>query len=240
MLMGVLTKVFPSGDAVAPAGCPAAPSIHNPYLAARQEWDERYGDLLTRARNWRFFAVLLGGVALVQAGGLIYISSKSNVIPFVVAIDNLDRVVAAGPARPTGAADERLVRAALYDWIGDLRMVTTDGVAQRRAIDHVYSMIGSGTAAQLQINEFYSQDPPASRGQHETVAADVKAIFSTSEKTYEVEWVETARSISGQVLSQQNWKGSVTIAVNPPADERLARVNPLGIYVVSISWSRVL
>ena len=238
--MGVLTKVSPSADAVALAVGSAAPSIHNPYLAARKEWDERYGDLLTRARNWRFCAVLLGCVALVQAGGLIYFSTKSKVIPFVVAIDNLDRVVAAGPAQPTGAADERLVRAALYGWIGDLRMVTTDGVAQRRAIDHVYSMIGSRTVAQLQINEFYSQDPPASRGQHETVSADVKAIFSTSDKTYEVDWVETARSLSGQVLFEQSWKGSVTIAVNPPTDERLARVNPLGIYVVSISWSRVL
>ena len=25
----------------------------NPYLAARREWDERYGDLISRARNWR-------------------------------------------------------------------------------------------------------------------------------------------------------------------------------------------
>jgi type IV secretory pathway TrbF-like protein len=23
----------------------------NPYLTARREWDERYGDLITRARN---------------------------------------------------------------------------------------------------------------------------------------------------------------------------------------------
>ena len=31
---------------------------HNPYLAARHEWDERYGDLVTRARTgarWRWF-----------------------------------------------------------------------------------------------------------------------------------------------------------------------------------------
>ncbi len=27
--------------------------VHNPYLAARKEWDERYGDLISRARNWR-------------------------------------------------------------------------------------------------------------------------------------------------------------------------------------------
>jgi hypothetical protein len=30
---------------------------YNPYLAARREWDERYGDLITRARNWRLLAL---------------------------------------------------------------------------------------------------------------------------------------------------------------------------------------
>lgn len=245
--MGVLARVFPriagrlAGAEAAPANSPAASTAaHNPYLAARKEWDERYGDLITRSRNWRALALLLGVVAFVQAGGLIYLSSKSKVIPFVVAIDSLDRVVAAGPAQQAGVADERLVRSALYEWIGDLRMVTTDGVTQRKAIDRVYSMIGSGTPAQVQIGEFYSKDPPASRAQHQTVSPEVKAVFSTSDKTYEVEWVETVRSLNGQVLLQENWKGSVTIAVNPPVDERLARINPLGIYVVSVSWSRVL
>ena len=34
--------------------------IYNPYLAARREWDERYGDQITRARNWRTMAFLSG------------------------------------------------------------------------------------------------------------------------------------------------------------------------------------
>ncbi len=32
---------------------PEVSGAHNPYLAGRREWDERYGDLITRARNWR-------------------------------------------------------------------------------------------------------------------------------------------------------------------------------------------
>src|SRR5260370_20120799 len=121
--MGVLARVFPRmagrpgvADAT-PANSPAATTAaHNPYLAARKEWDERYGDLITRSRNWRVLALLLGVVAFIQAGGLIYLSSKSKVIPFVFAIDSLDRVAAAGTAQPAGLADERLGRAALYEW----------------------------------------------------------------------------------------------------------------------------
>jgi type IV secretory pathway TrbF-like protein len=37
---------------------PEVSAPHSPYLAARREWDERYGDLITRARNWRTMAAL--------------------------------------------------------------------------------------------------------------------------------------------------------------------------------------
>ena len=40
----------------------------NPYLAARREWDERYGSLITRARNWRMAAFLALGIAVIETG----------------------------------------------------------------------------------------------------------------------------------------------------------------------------
>ena len=41
-----------------------SPDSYNPYLAARREWDERYGDHIVRARNWRTMAALCGVIAL--------------------------------------------------------------------------------------------------------------------------------------------------------------------------------
>ena len=85
-----------------------------------------------------------------------------------------------------------------------------------------------------------AKDPPHTRAQTQTVDVEVKAVFATSEKTYEIEWIETSRTLTGQVKGEERWKGSLTIAVNPPSDERLIRVNPLGVYVTNASWSRVL
>ena len=212
----------------------------SPYLAARREWDERYGSLITRARNWRVAAVLALAVALVATCGLIALSTKAKVVPYVVAIDNLGRVLAAGPADQASRADDRLKRAALFQWMSDLRTVTTDGVAQRKAIDRVYSMIANGSPAQVEIGDFYRNDPPFDRAQKRTVEVDVKAVFPVSDRTFQVEWTEIVRGLSGQIESQDNWKGSVTIAISPPNDERLIRVNPLGIYVTNVSWSKVL
>lgn len=212
----------------------------NPYLSARKEWDERYGSLITRAKNWRMAAFLALGIATLETGGLIALALKAKVVPYVVALDNVGRVVSSGPADQASVADDKLKRAALYHWVSDLRMVTIDGVAQRRSIDRVYAMIASGSPAQVEIGEFYRKEPPFDRAQTKTVDVEVKAAFATSERSYQVEWMETARSLSGQVQTEERWKGSFTIAVNPPTDERLIRVNPLGIYVTNVSWSRVL
>ena len=212
----------------------------NPYLAARKAWDERYGDLISRARNWRAAAFLSGAIALASTGGMIVIAKQTRVIPYVVAVDSLGRVASAGVAERASIADDRMKRAAIYQWVSDWRLVTPDGVAQRKAIDRVYAMIGNGTPAQLVISDFYSKDPPYTRSQTQTVDVDVKAVFATSDKTYEVEWTEVTRTLSGQIRSEERWKGSLTIVVNPPTEERLVRINPLGVYVTNASWSKVL
>src|ERR1035438_8237798 len=99
-------------------------SPFNPYVAARREWDERYGDLITRARNWRFIAVLSATATLVAVAGIVVLSARSKIVPFVVAIDSLGRTVAAGPAEVTTTTDEKLKKAVLFAWIEDLRLVT--------------------------------------------------------------------------------------------------------------------
>jgi type IV secretion system protein VirB5 len=213
---------------------------YNPYLAARREWDERYGHLISRERNWRLTAMLSGLVALLAVAGVIRLSTRSHIVPFVIAVDSLGRTVAEGAAEQASPFDDRLKRATLFNWVEDLRTVTTDGIAQRKAIDRVYAHIASGGQAQAFISEFYRADPPQKRAASETVSVEVRSVLPTSERTFEIEWMETTRDLYGAVKSQDQWKGAFTVAANPPNDERLARINPLGIYVTNASWGKVL
>jgi type IV secretory pathway TrbF-like protein len=213
---------------------------HSPYLAARREWDERYGSLISRAKNWRVAAFLVLLIALIEAVILVPLSSRSRVKTIVVAVDSIGRVVASGPAEQLPTVDDRLKRAAVFQWVQDLRMVTTDPITQRRSIDRVYAMIGSGSRAQNVITDFYRNNTPFDRARTETVTVDVHSIVPTSARSYEVEWTEITRDRSGEVAGKQEWKGVFTIALNPPTDEKLARINPLGIYVIDASWSKVL
>ena len=72
------------------------------------------------------------------------------------------------------------------------------------------------------------------------MSVEVKSVLATSDRTFEVDWVETTRDLYGAVKSTDHWKGAFTLAVNPPTDERLARINPLGIFITSANWAKVL
>ena len=93
----------------------------NPYVAARREWDERYGEIITRAKNWRFIAILSAMATLVAVAGIVALSARSKLVPFVVAIDSLGRTVSAGPAEVTTTADEKLKKAVLFTWVEEDR-----------------------------------------------------------------------------------------------------------------------
>lgn len=214
--------------------------LENPYLAARREWDERYGHLITRERNWRIMALICGLGTLLTIAGLVWLSSQSRIVPFVVAMDSLGRPIAAGPAERTTTADERIKKATLYSWLENVRLVTSDGVAQRKAIDRVYAYIASGSQAQAFVSDFYRSDPPQTRDKTETVNVEVQSVLPTSDRTFEIEWTETTRDLYGAVLQKAHWKAAFTIAINSPTDEATARINPLGIYVTNASWGKLL
>jgi type IV secretion system protein VirB5 len=55
--------------------------LDHPYTAARHEWDERYGGLITRARNWHIAALLSCLTALLAVAGLLWSAAHSHVVP---------------------------------------------------------------------------------------------------------------------------------------------------------------
>ena len=59
------------------------------YLQARREWDERCGDLVLGKRNWQITSAGLMLLSLILALGIVCMSARTKVIPFVVEVDKL-------------------------------------------------------------------------------------------------------------------------------------------------------
>lgn len=209
----------------------------NMYLNARREWDERYGDLISRARNWRIVAMLSLAVAGIACAGIAYIGSQSKIQPFVVMTDQLGSPVAV--ARPAAMgkekADQRIRVAQLANWVVNARTVTSDRAAQQVMIDRVYAMAGRDTAEYL--NAWFRDHSPF--GSDETAHVEIVSVLSQSADTYQVAWIET-RSKHGQAAKKEHWKSLLTIAQSDELANKsgVALWNPFGLYVQEMSWTK--
>ena len=221
------------------SGVSNADSPYNPYLVARKEWDERYGELITREANWRMMALLCAAIALLAVGGLFYLGAQSKIRPYIVQVDSFGRQVGAGFVTGEASVTDAVRKATLTRFVTDLRSVVSDGVVQRQMIERVYAHIANGSAAQNQISDFYRSDPPQQRAATQIVTVEIVAAFAPSPSTYEVEWIETTRDINGKVVAETRWRGNFTLKESKSNDLAAVSLNPLGIYVTNVSWSKV-
>ena len=209
-----------------------------PYLNARREWDERYGDALSHARSWRFAALASIAVAGLAVAGVSYIGAQSKIQPFVVAIDQMGSPVAI--AQPTGgsAVSQRILIAQIANWIWNARTQLSDPAAQKVLIDQVYALSSADTGKYL--NGYYKAHSPFT-DDGSVVRVNVTSALPVSENTYQVTWVES-RAQPGQTVTTQNWKANLTLGIDPKLADKpqVALANPLGIFIKSLTWTQVL
>lgn len=213
-------------------------SIATPYLNARREWDERYGDALSRAHSWRIVALSAIGVAALAVVSVGYIGAQSKIQPFVVAIDAMGSPVAI--AKPTGgsAVSQRIIISQIANWIWNARTRLSDPAAQKVLIDNVYALSSADTGRYL--NDYYKDHSPFGSDGAVT-RVNVTSVLPISENTYQITWVES-NAQPGKTTATQNWKANLTVGIDQKLAEKpqVAIANPLGIFIQSLTWTQVI
>jgi type IV secretion system protein VirB5 len=215
----------------------AKPAPESPYLDARREYLERYGDHIQAGKIWRVFGLMSGVCAILAVGGLVTISGQSKVVPYVVQVDQMATVLPVGPADQAARPDSAIIRATLGQWVANTRTVYFDNQATRADIMKAYGHMESGSAAYQVVNDFMQQNSPFKRAESESVSVEVQSVLPVGGDTWRVEWSETRRGHDGSELGRQQWSGVLTTKIIPPSDEATILANPLGIYITALSWS---
>src|SRR3989442_6821105 len=97
---------------MATAGAESAPPAHpdgNPFIAARHEFMNAFGDLAKGKRNWQVIAYALAGLLALVTIAYVRLVASARVVPYVVAVDRLGQVAAVGPADALKRPDERAI-----------------------------------------------------------------------------------------------------------------------------------
>jgi type IV secretion system protein TrbF len=213
------------------------PEPVTPYQRAAQVWDDRLGSARTQAKNWRLMAFACLTLSVGLAAGLVKLSSESRITPYVVEIDKLGQAQAVGPAErdwtPTGAE----IAWQLARFIDDVRSLPLDPIVLRHNWLEAYAFASDRAAATL--NDYARRRDPFKAVGERTVSVQVTSVVRASPDSFQVKWTEQSFR-NGAPERTERWTGILTIAIRRPTTADVLRVNPLGLYVLALDWSREL
>lgn len=212
----------------------------NPYLAARLEWNERYGGFIREARAWRIVAIISLVLAIIGFAYALYLGRQTRIVPYIVEVDKLGSPLAIGVPEQIAYADQRVVRAMLGNFISSFRAVTPDAVVQKQYIDRTYALLRAPDPSTQKINAWFRSNSPFEKAKRLTVSVEVSNIVALSDQTYQIDWHEFERDRKGRETANRRFRGIATVTLTGPQDEATIRVNPIGLYIRDFDWTAQL
>ncbi|WP_376743779.1 conjugal transfer protein TrbF [Ensifer canadensis] len=212
----------------------------NPYLAARQEWSERYGSYVKAAAAWRTVGILSLAMAIIGFGYALYLSTQVRLVPYIVEVDKLGTPVTSGFPEQIEYADARVVRAMLGNFVTSFRSISPDAVVQKQYIDRTYALVRAADPSTQKINSWFRGNSPFEKAKTSTVAIEVNNIVALSNQTYQIDWSEYERDRKGKEIDTRRFRGIATVVITTPQDEAIIRLNPIGLYVQDFDWTAQL
>jgi len=210
-----------------------------PYLAARREWNERYGSYIVRANHWRLVAFGSVVTAIIAVTGLVVVSAQHKVVPFIVETDVHGEPWRVHSAAVASKPNENHLKAALRQWLLGARTVYADASAQQSILNMTYAMTLPKSAAYQKLAEYHRDNDPYQRPyQHdEVVEITVRSVVAASDESWQIEWSELVQRRGGGQSRTQEWQGILTVTMAAPTSQQQVMNNPLGIYVRQFSWT---
>lgn len=239
--MGAFQK--PIGSQEIPQGSPYVETYKN----GRNEWDDRIGDAVTLAKQWRTAALLSSAVSLLSLGAIVHLADTRDNRPIVVvARAPSGDVVAAARGSDDTKYTEADIASSLKHWVIDARTVYTDADALRTNINDGYRLTEAGSPAKLALDASFQAKDPFVRAKTETVGLSKLTALPTSGKpdpqglrTWTLTWSETTTARDDKAGRTVPWKVSITFRFGTPKTSEDVMENPDGIFVHDFFWTSV-
>ena len=218
----------------------ARTSPDNPYLAARQEWNERYGSYVRAAHAWRIVGVTGMVMAVIGFSYALFQSTQVKLVPYIVEVDKLGTAASIGFPQQIEYADPRVVRATLGSFVSNFRSVTPDAVVQKQYIDRTYALLRTSDPATEKVNSWFRTNSPFDKARNATISIEVNNVVALSPQSWQLDWTEFERDRKGKETGVRRFRGIATVTLTAPQDEAIIRLNPIGLYLRDFDWTAQL
>lgn len=211
----------------------------SPFIAAKDEWLERYGSYITRAAQWRMFACCCLVITALSVAGNVIQASQNKIVPYIIEVDRVGKSVAVARADSASVAPQRVVQADIAMAIVNWRTVTADVELQERMIKRLSAFV-TGTAKGV-LKTWFEENNPYARAKKCLVSVDIKGLpLPVSTDSWRVEWTETERNHVGLVQNTNSYEATVSVVILPPETDQQIMTNPSGVTFTAISFGKIL
>ncbi len=195
------------------------------------------------AKGWRnaFFIMLF--ITLTAVCGVVYIGSKSKIVPAVVEINGYGvptRIYTVDET--TTISDDRVTKAALANVVTGVRSVSADASYEKKMLEEMIYFFEKSSPGFVRVQEYLNnpETNPFKRASKELVDVQIDNIIKMTENTWQIEWRETVKERTGQIKSSMDFKAIVTLSKAEKISAASLYINPTGVLIKDIVWSQKL
>lgn len=250
-----ISSSTPSLTLSANANAPASTEIA--YQASKDSPDNTKRDqsligLHKRSLDLREFKHQVSGSALLFAtlgfsflslGAFIARALDTNVIPYIVTIDEHGVVRSEGLLESPNVSQlpEQVLSAQLCEFITQLRMVTPDKNLQRQAITHVFACLKRDSKVFAQLKSFYELHNPLNEKDGSRVSIKIANVIPLDKYSYQIDWVEERFDEDSHVNSHKmRALISYEISNGYHSDPKMLMYNPLNLFIKELVLSPIM
>lgn len=200
---------------------------------------DRYNLLSRRLRNYQVLAAVMVLINAIMVIDLVISRHRDRVVPYVIEVDGNGLPRSLGVPPEISPRDQRVTTSLLADWIWHARSITADRGLQERMLRRAQSYT-TGQARTELTTFLEKRRNPFEVMQQKTVSVHVELTLPVGGEAedWEVVWVEEHRNHTGAGHTER-WRALVRIDWNPPQDDEALSLNPLGLDIKTLSWTRV-
>lgn len=217
----------------APASDSNALNPRTPYEKAMHAWRQRLGSARLEARRWRFVALGSTSLSMVLGLALMIFAGRTEVLPYVVAVERLNASRPANPAATSAPSDAQIAYF-LARFVKNVRSLSSDPIVVRANWMDALNYVTDRGAQTL--DHYARHANPFMHIGSRPVTAEVLYVVRASDSSFEVRWKEHTYE-TGAIVKSEHFTGVAEVIFEPITTAEMLR-NPLGLYVHAFTWSR--
>lgn len=216
----------------------------SPFFAdhTRAGLADRFNELRARRSDSILVLVCLSVCLLVSLGMNAFQAARSHIEPYMVVVDGSEGyLLAHGPLEPMDEIEDIYIQREIREILAGLRTVTSDRAATTDRFNAAYAKVVGGSPGAAFLMDYFLRpgnlpDDMVGRAQR-TIVEFTGPTPVAGTKTWTVQWVERTATHTG--VTEDLYRGSMTLDVVPVTDLEMAEANPLGVWIDSIQWEKV-